>query len=463
MDQIQATGSTLDPDTAADMNQTNALRMAQSFGGDANDRMGMFNILNGVANSSTQAQKQRLATLSAQQAMQQLTPQGDNESDLDYSLRSTKAQRDAAMQYSPDMASQLNTRLLLLGAQKQEQAKLAADTSEANSRSDLTETQSKLLATSIPLADKTKNLAYIASVNPNSALGYNLKPYDLSTAKGSAAYTKDRMAPNTTVLTQADASKLMIQSDVAHQRAAIEQIKLAVTMGSSLSQEALQYATYQVMANPSVLRSLSGMGQGGQLVRKQIMENVAAVAKHNGIAPQDLASMQAQIHAESGSITGLTKMMNNVTAYETLMHNNGDRLLALIGNVDTTGVPAFEGAIRWAKAHGGNVDTNELRSVLNSFQQESARILSSPNLSGQLTEGAKKDMQSVIGGNLDAPSMVRIIHRLYTEGEVRRTGIANEITNAGQMMGGLLGGSGFGNGVAPPQGGGNVTDWGSLK
>lgn len=457
MDQISAAGSSLDPEAASDLNQESALRMAHSFGGGANGQLGLFNILNGVQNSSLPAQQQRMGALAAQHAVAQLSPQGDDESDMDYAVRTTKAQRDAAMKYSPDMAAQLNTKLLLLAAQRQEQAKLGADTALESAQGRFENDQAGVLEAGLPLANATKNLAYVVSANPNNALGYDLKPFDLSTPDGNKAYLQARSAPNTTVMSQEQAAKLMTQADVAQQRRALEQMKLAMTYGQRLSPDALNYATYMSLGNPSLLRSLAGYGQSGAMIRSQIMENMAAVAKQNGITPQQLEAIQASVKAEGTSIGKLVPMLNNVQAYETLMRANGDKLKELIGKVDVTGVPAFEGAIRWAKANGGNIDTNLLRSVLNSFQSETAKILNSPNLSGGLPKWAKEDMQQVISGKLDAPSMIKIINRLYAEADIRRAGISSQIYNAQGTIGGMLGGQNSfgptpGAGGAPPSG-----------
>lgn len=55
----------------------------------------------------------------------QLT-QGDGESDLDFSIRQVRAQRDAVARISPEAAYSLNTKLLKLGEMKFQQTRLTA-------------------------------------------------------------------------------------------------------------------------------------------------------------------------------------------------------------------------------------------------------------------------------------------------------------------------------------------------
>ena len=214
----------------------------------------------------------------------------------------------------------------------------------------------------------------------------------------------------------------------------------------ALDPDTLKDAAQRVAADPNMMRQYaSGYGEGPQLIRKQINDQITQNLHAAGMNGSDLTGLQAKARAEGKSIQQMVPQLNAITAFEKLGKFNGDRLLQLINGVDTTGVPALEGAIRAAKAKGGNVNVNEFNSVMNAFQTEAARILNNPNLSGVLTDTAKDDLKNVINGSLDAPSTRRVINRLYQEFDVRKGTIQNQIDEAQGSMRSLGGVNG------PPQ------------
>jgi hypothetical protein len=225
-----------------------------------------------------------------------------------------------------------------------------------------------------------------------------------------------------------------------------------------LDDATLKMAVPLVMADRRNLYQFAGYGPAGQPAKDQINAAIAKRLSDAGLTGDDLNASRSRFHAQQLSVNQMIPQLNNITSFEGLAKYNGDRLLQLIDGVDTTGIPALEGAIRHAKASGGNVDTNEFNSVLNTFQTEAARIINNPDMKGVLPVSAIDDLQKVVGGNLDAPSMRRIINRLYSEFDTRKGLIQQNLAATTQGMaapGGQLPGQGVGTNAAPgPQGAG---------
>jgi hypothetical protein len=212
-----------------------------------------------------------------------------------------------------------------------------------------------------------------------------------------------------------------------------------------LDDATLKMAVPMVMADRRNMYQFAGYGPAGQPAKDQINQAIAQRLSEAGMTGDDLNASRSRFHAQQLSMNQMIPQLNNINSFEGLAKYNGDRLLQLIDGVDTTGIPALEGAIRHAKALGGSVDTNEFNSVLNSFQTEAARIINNPDMKGVLPVSAVNDLQSVIGGNLDAPSMRRIINRLYSEFDTRKGLIQQNLAATQQGMaqpGGQLPGAG---------------------
>jgi hypothetical protein len=208
-----------------------------------------------------------------------------------------------------------------------------------------------------------------------------------------------------------------------------------------LDDATLKMAVPLVMADRRNMYQFAGYGPAGQPAKDQINQAIAQKLSDAGMTGDDLNVSRTRFHAQQLSINQMIPQLNNINSFEGLAKYNGDRLLQLIDGVDTTGVPALEGAIRKAKALGGNVDTNEFNSVLNNFQTEAARIINNPDMKGVLPVSAVNDLQNMIGGNLDAPSMRRIVNRLYSEFDMRKSLINQNLQAAQQGMAQLPGGS----------------------
>ena len=437
-------GFGMDPNTLQALQEEAMQQRLGNFGGSPQDRMAAAAQMNGIFNISPEMQQQRAGQQAVQQVMAS-TPQDDGEDQIDYQMRLTQRARDALIATNPGAASQLNTKLLALKEAQLQQGLLKADSRMKND-------QAQVLEDDEPLRKATKQIAYTVTQDPEQELGYKVQAFDLSTQDGNAAFNQARLVPNTTVMNQADASKLFNTANTGEMRLAAATARAQLDAGTPLDPDTLKTAAIQVAMNPTRMHDYASYGKSGQARRDQINAAVNQLMHDANISPWELEGIRASVRGEGASIQKTYAQLGAINSFDPLIRSNGNLILKLTEGVDITGVPAFEGVLRHAQAIGGHVDANLLKSTMNTFQREVARMLTNPNMTGSLTNAAVNDLKDIVGGNLDAPSMRAVIHRLFTEMDIRREGLTSNITDMRQGMGALFGQqTGLAPGELPPQ------------
>lgn len=167
-----------------------------------------------------------------------------------------------------------------------------------------------------------------------------------------------------------------------------------------------------------------------QLVEQQINANMKAA----GLRPSDVTSIQANATAQTASIKTMQGQLNAISSFENLARFNGQRLLDLVDRVDDTNVPAIEGYARAFARKGGAVDPAEFASVLVAFQNEAARILTTPDAKGIVTDSARHEVMDIAPKDMTAAQAKRIINRLFLEMDARKSYLSQQIASAYQTM-----------------------------
>jgi hypothetical protein len=214
----------------------------------------------------------------------------------------------------------------------------------------------------------------------------------------------------------------------------LKQKSAVQSVGDDLSPEDLDLAATTVMTDPVQMRQFASFGKAGQARRDQINSQIAKKLKDAGMTAADLGNMRANFKAQSGSINKLVPQLNAIEAYEQTAKFNGQRLLDLVDKIDNTGIPVIEGYARRAQKAVGDPDQAEFQSVLAQYQTEAARIINNPNLTGILSDSARHEMQEIVGGNMNAAQIKRVVNRLNTEFEFRKNAIRDQVGAAGQSM-----------------------------
>lgn len=192
--------------------------------------------------------------------------------------------------------------------------------------------------------------------------------------------------------------------------------------------ETLDTAASVVAANPTRIRDYASYGQGGQKNRNAINNRISQRLQDSGMTANDLIQLRARAAAQPANIVKLTQQNAQIQQAEQLARANGQRVLELIDLVDQTGIPLVEGITRSARAKTGGVDAAELKSVLNSFQIETARLLSgNPTMAGVISDSARNDIQHIAPDSMSATQARRIINRLFTEMDIRQAAAQEQL------------------------------------
>lgn len=206
---------------------------------------------------------------------------------------------------------------------------------------------------------------------------------------------------------------------------------MGATPGASgLEPDALNDAVIDVLADPTRIKQHAGFGQSGQNIKTQIDNAKAKKLREIGLTEDQVIRQNAVANANIKGINKLIPMQQGVAAYETLARANGDRFLELAKKVNTSGIPLINSTMRLGQLATGNADAAEMMSVLRTYQTEAARIVNNPNLTGQLTDTARKEIEGVVPANMTVAQAARVINRLNFEFDVRGRGLQQQIDKA---------------------------------
>ena len=166
-----------------------------------------------------------------------------------------------------------------------------------------------------------------------------------------------------------------------------------------LDPEAVKDLAIQSLYDPM---SLSGYRRDPKMMA-QIANQRVKLMKESGVTSEDVVAGRAGFKADTASLNKITPQYDAITAFEKTAIRNGKILITLADKVDTTGVPALE---RWIRAGrkelAGDPDVAKLNAQMNLYRAEAARILTQPNLSGILTDTARKEMEEVLQNSATA-------------------------------------------------------------
>lgn len=172
-------------------------------------------------------------------------------------------------------------------------------------------------------------------------------------------------------------------------------------------------------------------GAAGIAQNRQIMNRTEEL--HPGEA---LAAGSAEYKANSASLTGLQKNLDNVTAFENTALKNIDQVTQIAKTIPDLGVKFANVPLR--KITGDMIGTDNmarLRTALASAQSESAKVLSSANASGVLSDSARHEAQDFLDGNLPLSAMLAQADQLHTDFGNRHQSYADQIAAIKNRLG----------------------------
>lgn len=197
--------------------------------------------------------------------------------------------------------------------------------------------------------------------------------------------------------------------------------------GVGLTSEALDLRAEQYLSgNPNAMSNLGRGAQGDQRII-QITNRAAELLRERGGNPQEIGRRMAEYKANAASLSQLTKSYDAVTAFEQTAVRNGEQLLKLADKADVTGVPAIERWIRAGRQATGDPDVAQFNAQLQVYRTEAARILTNPNLTGQLTDAARREIEAFLGPGASAQQIRGVVGLLKNDFENRRKTLENQI------------------------------------
>lgn len=201
---------------------------------------------------------------------------------------------------------------------------------------------------------------------------------------------------------------------------------------AGLAPEAIDMLAKEAIKDKGVLANL-GRGVQGARDLRAITNRMAEVLAATGGA--GMAQRRQEFRADSNSLNKLTMSYDAITAFEQTALRNGKQLVDLAEKIDITGIPVAE---RWIRAGrkeiGGDPDVAMFHAQMTVFRTEAARILVNPNLTGQLTDSARHEVESFLSGSDSAKQIGATVKLLERDFENRKHTLEEQMDKVRDRM-----------------------------
>lgn len=185
----------------------------------------------------------------------------------------------------------------------------------------------------------------------------------------------------------------------------------------NLGSDAVDLAAWQYLQTGTM--PPLGMGAGG--MRSAILERAAQLAKQGNINPQANA---ASYKADQQALNQVNRTISAVTAFENTAQRNIKIMQDAMKKVTDTGIPVLNRPLRDLQNMTGNKDVAAFNAAVRVVIPEIARILAQPNLTGQLTDTARHEIESVIRLDSTVEQMNAVMDLLIRDMAGRKTDLA---------------------------------------
>lgn len=166
--------------------------------------------------------------------------------------------------------------------------------------------------------------------------------------------------------------------------------------------------------------------------REAINAKVGAIASATGM---DVPTLRAFYKSNASSLAQTQKSMDAVQAFMTTADRNSELLTGAIQQIPESGIPLLNQPLRsFAKNVSGDPKMAKAATYLQSVSNEYARIISQPNLSGQLTDSARKEAEALLDPKATVQQMIASVEALRSEGNNRVLSLGEQIGKIGARM-----------------------------
>ncbi len=189
--------------------------------------------------------------------------------------------------------------------------------------------------------------------------------------------------------------------------------------GGALTPDAVEmYAQSVAKGGP-----MPALGMGAGPLRAQIMNRAAAIYK--GL---DLVSQQAAFKANQASLVKLQPQADALEAFSNTAGKNLAQFLQQAQKIVSTGSPLINTPLRAISANiMGDPNMAAFNAARTVVLPEFARIIANPNMTGALSDSARKEIEGILNGNATLAQITNVTNILMQDAANRRTSTQEQI------------------------------------
>jgi hypothetical protein len=193
---------------------------------------------------------------------------------------------------------------------------------------------------------------------------------------------------------------------------------------------------YQAAMNYIATGQFPPTGRGSDpasvATRAAITSKVGAIAATAGM---DEPALRAFYKSNASSLAQQQKMQDSVQGFMATADKNSALLQETLKKIPDIGIPLFNKPLRsFASSVQGDKNMSQFATYLQSVQNEYARIISQPNLAGQLTDSARHEAETLLDPKATVPQIVASIDALQKEGNNRLVSVGEQIQRIQKRM-----------------------------
>lgn len=134
----------------------------------------------------------------------------------------------------------------------------------------------------------------------------------------------------------------------------------------------------------------------------------------------DIGNARAGYQADQAALTQINKSLSSITAFENTAQRNIKLMQDAMKKITDTGIPILNRPLRTVQGMTGSPDVARFNAAVRVVIPEIARILTQPNLTGQLTDTARHEMEAVVRGDATVEQMNAVVDLLVQDMEGRK-------------------------------------------
>lgn len=164
-----------------------------------------------------------------------------------------------------------------------------------------------------------------------------------------------------------------------------------------------------------------------------VAANAAQKIQANGAS---LATNAGAFAANKAALVQQQKMYDSASAFLATADRNSSLLEGTLKKIPDIGSPVFNKPLRaFELSVAGDPNLSQFATYLTSVQNEYAKIITNPNLVGQLTDQSRREAQTLLDPEATVPQIIASVQALRKEGNNRLQSVGEQIQTIRGRMG----------------------------